>query len=370
MILQTLGCGDSIEQSNIAAPVIATQPANQTIPLTQTATFTVVVSGSAPLTYQWKENGTAIPGATSASYTTGAVSYADNAAAFTVTVSNSAGVISSSPATLTVGARSPKPGDLRFKLVDYAPSLTSVLTSNIVGNSSYSATNVLGTPLEVGSAGDCGPGIANCGWHFFLYNLPTGVTGINTTYTGGNFATLAADLASLANSSIIVTTLDEQPANSVYAISYLTVTGSSNQPSGFSQAFHSAALTNLQTLSAQEGAQSRVITAVSYNPLTGLADYLSYGWQSDTTTLYETKVVISSFSSVESDAASLAADGYIVSATGSGPNNGFILVGTRVQGDTLPRGFQSEAFPNPGSSFTTAVALIFDSNGNSFFAEN
>lgn len=52
------------------AVVIATQPVSQVIPITQTATFTVAATGTAPLSYQWSENGTAIPGATGASYTT------------------------------------------------------------------------------------------------------------------------------------------------------------------------------------------------------------------------------------------------------------------------------------------------------------
>ncbi|MBI3828673.1 MAG: PKD domain-containing protein, partial [Planctomycetes bacterium] len=45
------------------APAITTQPANQTVTAGQTATFTVVASGTAPLTYQWKKNGANIAGA-------------------------------------------------------------------------------------------------------------------------------------------------------------------------------------------------------------------------------------------------------------------------------------------------------------------
>src|SRR5205823_7955964 len=39
------------------APTITTQPANQTVTTGQTATFTVVAAGTAPLTYQWQKNG-------------------------------------------------------------------------------------------------------------------------------------------------------------------------------------------------------------------------------------------------------------------------------------------------------------------------
>src|SRR5439155_1646557 len=52
------------------APAITTQPANQTVTAGQTATFTVVATGTAPLGYQWQKNGANIAGATAASYTT------------------------------------------------------------------------------------------------------------------------------------------------------------------------------------------------------------------------------------------------------------------------------------------------------------
>src|SRR5207245_4038912 len=58
------------------APAITSQPGNQTVTAGQTATFTVVASGSAPLAYQWQKNGANIAGATAASYTTPARSEA------------------------------------------------------------------------------------------------------------------------------------------------------------------------------------------------------------------------------------------------------------------------------------------------------
>src|SRR5690348_14978731 len=54
----------------VVAPTITTQPASQTVTAGQTATFSVVASGTAPLSYQWQKNGATISGATSASYTT------------------------------------------------------------------------------------------------------------------------------------------------------------------------------------------------------------------------------------------------------------------------------------------------------------
>ena len=83
-------------------PTITAQPQDQTVAAGSTATFTVTASGSAPLSYQWSKSGTAISGATGASYTTPATVSGDTGATFTVLVTNSAGSQTSNPATLTV----------------------------------------------------------------------------------------------------------------------------------------------------------------------------------------------------------------------------------------------------------------------------
>ncbi|HEY2455456.1 MAG TPA: hypothetical protein VGI71_23125, partial [Scandinavium sp.] len=92
--------------SATGAPTITTQPANQTVTTGQTATFSVVDPGTAPLSYQWQKNGAAISGATSASYTTPATTSADNGDVFQVIVSNSIGSATSNSATLTVTSSS------------------------------------------------------------------------------------------------------------------------------------------------------------------------------------------------------------------------------------------------------------------------
>jgi hypothetical protein len=89
------------------APTIGTQPGNVSIVGGNTATFMVTASGTAPLTYQWQKNGTAITGATNASYTTPAEPATDTGAKFAVVVKNSGGSITSANAILTVTATSP-----------------------------------------------------------------------------------------------------------------------------------------------------------------------------------------------------------------------------------------------------------------------
>src|SRR5205814_34594 len=81
----------------------------QTVTTGQTATFTVVAAGTAPLSYQWRKSGTAISGATAPTYTTPATTSADNGSQFTVVVSNTAGSVTSNAATLTVSAAAVAP---------------------------------------------------------------------------------------------------------------------------------------------------------------------------------------------------------------------------------------------------------------------
>ncbi len=89
------------------APAITQQPASVTVTAGQTATFSVIATGTDPLTYQWLQGTTTITGATSASYTTPATTTANSGTQYKVVVSNSAGNTTSNTATLTVNATPP-----------------------------------------------------------------------------------------------------------------------------------------------------------------------------------------------------------------------------------------------------------------------
>ncbi|HEY2678483.1 MAG TPA: PQQ-binding-like beta-propeller repeat protein [Steroidobacteraceae bacterium] len=86
------------------APTITVQPANQQVIVGQTASFSVTATGTAPLSYQWQKGGTAIAGATAATYTTPAAAASDNNTVFAVVVSNQAGQLTSNNATLSVAS--------------------------------------------------------------------------------------------------------------------------------------------------------------------------------------------------------------------------------------------------------------------------
>lgn len=95
----------AVASVGISAPVPVTfssHPANASALVGQDATFSVVASGTGPLSYQWLRGGVAIPGATAPSYTTPALSLADSGAAFSCQVTGRLGAVTSNAATLTV----------------------------------------------------------------------------------------------------------------------------------------------------------------------------------------------------------------------------------------------------------------------------
>ncbi len=85
----------------IVPPTITAQPSSQTVTQGTAATFSVAVSGTAPLSYQWRFNGTNLSGATTSAYIRGNAQFAD-AGSYSVIVTNTAGSATSSNAILTV----------------------------------------------------------------------------------------------------------------------------------------------------------------------------------------------------------------------------------------------------------------------------
>ncbi|MCX8517499.1 MAG: hypothetical protein ORN29_05460 [Rhodoferax sp.] len=106
MALTACGGGLSVAvPGGVQTPGITSQPVNQSVMASQSATFSVAATGSATLSFQWKKYGSNITGgtgATTSTYTTPAMGYAGNGKEYSVVVSNSAGSVTSSKATLTV----------------------------------------------------------------------------------------------------------------------------------------------------------------------------------------------------------------------------------------------------------------------------
>ncbi len=88
------------------APTILTAPQSQTVIAGDSANFSVLATGTAPLSYQWRHEGTNLPGATASTLVLANAQLAD-AGAYSVEVTNSVGSATSSNAVLTVNPPPP-----------------------------------------------------------------------------------------------------------------------------------------------------------------------------------------------------------------------------------------------------------------------
>jgi hypothetical protein len=204
--------------------------------------------------------------------------------------------------------------------------------TNLLAGTSLGFSPYYGTPLTIGA--NCGTGLAvpsNCGWELEVFYLPSGVTGLAVTYQSDYYTNFVPNLAAVPASNTVVTSLDLEQPNNVYAMSWLQT----SQASGFTMASHTILPSYFQTAATQEGALSRVITAFSFDG--GNLIYISYGWQTDTATVYDVDVEAATFDNLATVAGNLATNGYIITAIGGEPTDGLLLVGTRVSGSTTPR---------------------------------
>jgi glucose/arabinose dehydrogenase len=89
--------------NNSNAPGISSQPSSLSVIQGQSATFHVSATGATPLNYEWRKNGTVIPGANSTSFNIPSTVNSDMGQ-YSVRVFNTFGSVSSNTVTLTVTA--------------------------------------------------------------------------------------------------------------------------------------------------------------------------------------------------------------------------------------------------------------------------
>ncbi|HJZ64164.1 MAG TPA: immunoglobulin domain-containing protein [Candidatus Acidoferrum sp.] len=98
----------STDTDQAVSPTITRQPTSMLAVTGSAATFSVLAGGTAPLSYQWRKNGSNIAGATAASYTARPITATDNASVFDVVITNSAGSVTSHAATLALSSGTQK----------------------------------------------------------------------------------------------------------------------------------------------------------------------------------------------------------------------------------------------------------------------
>lgn len=147
----TLGEDYSLSFTTAApvAPTITTQPLSQTVAIGSSATFSVVASGTAPFTYQWRKDTQPINGATNATLTLTNVQSTD-AGSYDVIVTNSVNSATSNAATLTPITVATDAITWNFGTTAGIAAPTSALPAGVTGGTitqgnSFGATTMLTT---------------------------------------------------------------------------------------------------------------------------------------------------------------------------------------------------------------------------------
>ena len=193
---------------NPAPPAITTQPANQVVLVGQAATFSVVATGTAPLTYQWMDNTGSgfniIPSATSSSYTTPPAMGTDTGTAFEVMVTNAQGSATSSAAILSV--TSPV-----LPSINIQPANQSVT----VGQSATFSVVAGGTPpLTYQWMENTGSGFNNIGANSSTYTTPPTMT----TDSGAIFEVAVTNAQGSVTSNPATLTVNTPTNHYVYVV--------------------------------------------------------------------------------------------------------------------------------------------------------
>ena len=186
-------------------PAITSQPSSRTNITGSDATFIVIATGTAPLSYQWQFGGNNIAGATSSALTVNNVQLA-NAGNYAVVVTNVAGSLASAVAALTVWA---------------PPAITAQPASrtNLTGSSANFSVSATGTaPLsyqwQVGGVAIVGATAST----LTLNNVQLSDT--------GNYSVAITNVAGSLTSAAAALTVWAPPAITTQPLSRTNITGS------------------------------------------------------------------------------------------------------------------------------------------------
>jgi hypothetical protein len=188
-------------------------------------------------------------------------------------------------------------------------------------------------------------------------------------YKANSYSSFVQDFQSAAQPNTVITSLDLEPSSQAYAMSWVQTA----QAGSFTSSLEVVDAGELQSTATNDANNGRVITAASFDS-SGQVNLISCGWSEDTATVYEAKTAIVTSQNIASTGATLAAQGYVISAFGGNDSNGYILIGIRVKGDSLPRpleisiGNTLTPATNPDNAYYTTV-VYFGENDYTVLSE-
>jgi len=186
-------------QATIPAPTITTQPTNRTVTAGENTTFSVGVSSSGAVTYQWLKAGAALSGATAATLSLAAVT-TSHAGGYAVRITNTGGTVTSATATLTVNTLSVPLNPVVTPPLTTTPAATT-LPVIVVAPTALSVAAGERVTLGVGATG---PGLLTYQWSKDGSDLP-GETNTSLTFDAARPADAGSYRVRIANAAGAVT---------------------------------------------------------------------------------------------------------------------------------------------------------------------
>ena len=187
-------------------PSISSQPANQTGVVGGSASFSVTASGSSPLVYQWRKGGSDLSGKTNSTLSlTGLIS--GDAGSYDVVITNSAGSITSSVATLTVNT--PPSISVQPQNVTVAVSQTANFSVTAAGTATLYYYWKKGTAVVSSGATS-------------TYSIPNAQSA-----NAGTYSVIVSNLAGTVTSSAVTLNVDSPPVITTQPTNRTAILGSS-----------------------------------------------------------------------------------------------------------------------------------------------
>ncbi|HVU35449.1 MAG TPA: MBG domain-containing protein [Opitutaceae bacterium] len=186
-----------------AAPTITSQPVARSLAPGSTATFTVVASGTAPLSYQWRKDGIAIsgnPSAGTATLTLTGISAAD-AGSYDVLVTNSVDSVVSNAVALSITSASAT--QIFYTGGSYTQDFDSLPSSGTYTFSGVGPFSLNSAPVGASNLGGWSFGKAAGTGANALFLVGTGSLATGGTYSFGSSGSADRALGSLASGSVV-----------------------------------------------------------------------------------------------------------------------------------------------------------------------
>ena len=203
-------------------PLFQVQPQSISVPEGDPATFTASAAGSQPISYQWRLNGSNIPGATQPSFSIAATTFAQNGEQYSVIATNSFGSTTSATAVLTV-------------IPSNQPPTASLTIDSTSGDAPLTVN------LDASASDDSDGSIVSYDWDFGDGTTGSGVQ-VSKTFAGGNFTitltvtddggATAQTATSVSVNALPIASFTATPPNGVAPLNVQFDANASNDPDG------------------------------------------------------------------------------------------------------------------------------------------